>query len=145
MIEHAPYFLLGVGAGGIRRLWHPNVLGILGLIFFLAFLSFVGDEKAMVIHSVALLGFAWMAWLWLDNLMQPDGALARSLRYLGQASMAIYLMHTIFTAAVRIGLLKVGTDELAIVLPVTVLAGLAFPLLALSVARKINATKLLGF
>ncbi|KEJ88867.1 acyltransferase family protein [Sulfitobacter donghicola] len=145
MVEHAPYFLLGIGAGGLLHLRPPLAVGALGALGFGILTGLVGGEKASVLHSVALLVCAWAAWLFVDGALDPNGLIARSLRYLGQASMAIYLTHTAFTAAVRIVMLKVGAADFALVLPASVLAGLIFPLFVLFAARKLGATKLLGF
>lgn len=78
------------------------------------------------------------AWLWVDRSIAGNNTVLGLLRYLGNASMAIYLTHTAFTAAVRIVLLGV-------VIVVTMAAGLVLPLFVLWSARRVQLTKLLGF
>ena len=59
--------------------------------------------------------------------------------------MAIYLTHTIFSATLRIVMLKLGLDSLPLVLLATTAVGLILPLVFLAVARRVRLTKLLGF
>lgn len=95
------------------------------------------------IGSALLVIFAWMAWPHVDT--GGDNRVLRVLRYLGKTSMVIYLTHTIFSAALRISMLKLGLDSLPLVLIATTLIGLMLPLVILTVTRRLRLTKLLGF
>ena len=83
-----------------------------------------------------------MAWPHVDT--GDDNRVLRVLRYLGKTSMVIYLTHTIFSAALRISMLKLGLDSLPLVLIATTLIGLMLPLVVLTVTRRLRLTKLLG-
>jgi peptidoglycan/LPS O-acetylase OafA/YrhL len=64
---------------------------------------------------------------------------------LGGASMAIYLSHTIFSAAARIGLQQVGVTDVAVHMVVGTLVGLLCPVVLYGVARRWGLTAKLGF
>ena len=70
---------------------------------------------------------------------------ARWLAYLGRISMAIYLGHTIFSAAFRSLLLGLGVDQVWILLLVEVAVGLAGPAVLDWGARRLRMSRLLGF
>lgn len=70
---------------------------------------------------------------------------ARWLVTLGVASMAIYLMHTIFSAALREALLVLGHRDLLLHLVPSVLVGILAPLIVLAAARRLGAARILGF
>lgn len=141
MVAHTPYFLLGVAAGGFLR-WRPTpAITLLSGLAFAGLLWLVGGVQASVLHSLALLALGWVLML---GTLRPSATL-RLFCLLGQGSMAIYLTHTIFSAALRIAMLKLELDSLALVLMATTLIGLILPLIALAVARRLKLTKLLGF
>lgn len=48
----------------------------------------------------------------------------------GRSTLSIYLAHIIVVAGLRIGLMAVGVDSLAILVPVLLVAGVALPLIA---------------
>ncbi|MGJ8598150.1 acyltransferase family protein [Sulfitobacter sp.] len=141
MVAHMPYFLLGITAGGYLN-WRPNIaFTALSIAAFVALLWMVGGQKASVLHSLALVTAGW---IFLLGALRPS-ALLRVLCVLGQGSMAIYLTHTIFSAALRIVMLKFNIDDLTLVLTATTLVGLIVPLAVLAVVRRLRLTKLLGF
>ena len=104
-------------------------------------------EKASVLHLFVLVVLAWGAWLCLDRGADNGPAvwLLRSLRALGRASMVIYLTHTVFSAAIRIILLKVGMSEVSVILAATLAVGIIAPLILGAIAARLRLTKLLGF
>ena len=73
----------------------------------------------------------------------PD-RLGRGLSTLGQASLAIYVMHTIASAALRVALLKVGFEELAVHLVLGTLIGVLAPLAAYFALRRLGWLRLAG-
>lgn len=145
-IAHLPYFLLGiaVGGGGMRR--PVGYLSVLAAGVFAGQMYLVVTATppgATTLISLMLLIFAWMAWMGADR-----GGEARALqvlRYLGKVSMVIYLTHTIFSAALRIALVRIGVGDVAAILIATTAIGLVAPLAVLWGARKMRAVKLLGF
>lgn len=131
-IRFAPWFFLG-------GLW-----GLLGQIpatrgaAVLAVLAFVLAEAVAVMHPGLLplqrLGIGGIATLSFLVLVRAAGHRigrgAGMFALLGRFSLTIYLMHTIFSAAVRILLEKgIGIDALAPHLIVSVLAGIVLPLM----------------
>ena len=141
MVAHTPYFLLGIAAGALLN-WRPNAATTcLALAAFIVLLWMVGGIKVSVLHSLALVA---VGWVFLLGALRPS-AFLRLACVLGQGSMAIYLTHTIFSAAQRIVMLKLGLDSLPLVLLATTAVGLILPLVFLAVARRVRLTKLLGF
>lgn len=59
--------------------------------------------------------------------------------------MVIYLTHTVFSAAIRIILLKVGMSEVSVILAATLAVGIIAPLILGAIAARLRLTKLLGF
>ena len=59
--------------------------------------------------------------------------------------MVIYLTHTVFSAAIRIILLKVGMSEVSVILAATLAVGIIVPLILGAIAARLRLTKLLGF
>jgi fucose 4-O-acetylase-like acetyltransferase len=145
MVEHLPYFLAGIALGGLRggmvKPWHGVVFGVI----FCALLANVGIEKPTVIMSLALVVLGWAAWMAVDRNLSTDNGPMKLLGYLGQTSMVIYLTHTVFSAALRILMLKVGFDNVWLVICATTLIGVIAPLVVLWCARRSGTTKLLGF
>lgn len=72
------------------------------------------------------------------------GAAARALAFLGERSMAIFVLHVLFMATFRIVLLKLHVREPMVLLFACSLIGLAGPLAALAVARRFTNSRLLG-
>jgi peptidoglycan/LPS O-acetylase OafA/YrhL len=68
----------------------------------------------------------------------------RAVAFLGTISLAIYVMHTMFSAAVRIGLIVFGIDNLAVHFVLGVVAGVLGPLLVYVVARRLGVLGAVG-
>lgn len=138
VVAHVPYFLAGITAGAFLG-WRPNI-AVQGLAAaaFIFLLWLVEGSKAAPVHSLALVVLGWI-------FLLGGAQNGRLFVVLGQGSMAIYLTHTIFSAALRIVMLKLGLDGLLIVLVATTLIGLMVPLGVLWAARKSGTTKVLGF
>ncbi|MCX7566830.1 acyltransferase [Sulfitobacter sp. F26169L] len=146
MVAHMPYFLIGIAAGGHRQLRGGKAVASLAAFVFLANLWLVitaVPPGASALTSALLLIFAWMVWPQVDR--GGHVSTLRMLRYLGNASMVIYLTHTIFSAVLRIIMLRSGFDGAVPVLLVTTAVGLVGPLVLLFAARKLRVVKLLGF
>ena len=99
---------------------------------------------AAPITSLALTALIYSVCLWLDPNRQVPGPALRLLRSLGSYSMAIFLAHTIFSAAVRIGLIQLGMTALAPQLILASLAGILGPILLVLLARRLRLQRLLG-
>lgn len=64
--------------------------------------------------------------------------------FLGTISLSIFVMHTIFSASVRIGLFAFGIDDLAVNLVLGVVAGVLGPLLVYVAARRLGVLRVVG-
>lgn len=72
------------------------------------------------------------------SLIQNSKLVARFLLFINKYSFQIYLLHTIFTAGIRIILLRVGIGEWWIHVVVGTICGLVFSVLAAFIAEKIK-------
>ena len=145
LVEHLPYLLAGIAVGGLAARRPSGVLAMLCAVAFAGLLWALGGQKASVLHSLALVLLACIAWRHLDNGRAEDGLLLRGLRYLGQISMVVYLTHTIFSAAVRIGMVSLGLADPLNVLLWTTVVGIVAPIALLWSVRRMRLTKVLGF
>lgn len=99
-----------------------------------------GEAGSLLISMSAVIGLALVF-----SARPAFGWVGAVLRRLGQASMAIFLAHTIFTGGVRSLLIVVGVSDPAIYLILGILAGILGPLLLADMARRMGWTRLLGF
>ncbi|UWR22985.1 acyltransferase [Sulfitobacter sp. S190] len=144
MVQHAPYFLAGIGAGAFVE-WRPTgrVALLAAFLFGLTLLLMLGTHVPVLV-SLLLVVLAGIALRGLDAGEDAPGPMMAVLRQLGRASMVIYLSHTIFSAAVRIAALGVGLDHAAFVLASTTVAGLAVPFALHLLVRRHAFGRLLG-
>ena len=144
-VEHFPYFIAGMALGGIAHLRPPvwMALGAALLFALLLYATVVGWSSLLVSLSLTVLACVVIARL--DPGTEDPPAVVRWLRYLGLYSLAIFLAHTIFSAAFRIGMLKAGVENLPVHLVVAVIVGLAGPVLLVWASRRLGIAKVLGF
>ncbi len=145
MVAHFPFFLSGMAAGAYV-MWRPSRGG--ALVAGAAFAGLVVISAlygATVPLSLLMVLFASAGWAYIDQNSPLPHPVVRVLRYLGQASMVIYLSHVIFTAALRIVLMKLGWADLGLVVVTTTAVGLLGPLALLALAQRFRLAKLLGF
>ena len=67
------------------------------------------------------------------------------LQQLGQMTMAIFLAHTIFSAATRIVFLKLGVNDPIIHLTLGTATGVIGPTVMYHLAQRLNLSRVLGF
>ena len=70
--------------------------------------------------------------------------LGKGVSYLGVISLAIYVMHTMFSAALRILLVKLGTDDLMLHLVFGSAIGIIGPVIVYRIPRRYGASRYLG-
>lgn len=136
VLPSAPYFFLGALWSLLGPMPGSGPAAVAAAAIFIAveaqiILSGAPASAALVLlFGVVLL----VSVLIVMRAITPlGGPVLRLLQMLGVTSMAIYLMHKVFSAAMRIGLLKVvGTSNVAVHLLFAVLAGLLLPLLIYS-------------
>jgi peptidoglycan/LPS O-acetylase OafA/YrhL len=80
-----------------------------------------------------------------DSGERQTGQMIRILRWLGQASMAIYLCHTIFSAGLREVMQSLGLTNAALMLVCTTLIGVVLPAALYRVTRGRRLGRILGF
>lgn len=134
-VEHSPYFLLGIAAARLAHLRPPTWLVGLAAIGLVSLIYQAVDIRFALIQSLALIAAIWIVFARIDTNEENSGPTLSMLRHLGQASLAIFLTHTIFSAAWRIGLVSLGTQDLAVHLVGATVIGLAAPLGLLWVMR----------
>lgn len=135
ILPSAPFFLLGALWGRLGRIPDSTIATVAAAAVFVAVEIHIVLNGPPSSSLVLPVGIALVVSLLIVlRAVTPAGGWAlRLLAMLGTYSMAIYLMHTVFSAMVRIGLNKVfDTGNLALHLIVAVLAGLLLPLLIYS-------------
>lgn len=143
-VVHLPYFLAGVALASLSR-WRPPVWGrVASVIGVLVLLYGVTLGWPAVPVSLCLVLLIWGLCATLDDERDHPGVGIGVLRYLGQASMAIYLAHTIFSAAFRIGLVQLDVTSVPVHLVIAMGVGVAGPLMLLWGARRLRLTTALG-
>jgi len=145
-VRNTPYFLLGILLGHLGATRHAsNKAGPVALIVFGALLyvwpSFALSEYRML-GSLVLVTCFLFASAWIVPLLPK---ITQSwLATLGMASMAIYVMHTIFSAVVREGLQALDMNDPIVHLVAGTLIGLLAPVILLGVFRRFGMTRILG-
>jgi fucose 4-O-acetylase-like acetyltransferase len=150
ILHYLPYVVAGLFAVPIlaelakRRAGQWAVLASAWLIFaFLILPTAPPAQLAPIIYALALLGSAGTIALAmiLDAASLPMGWL----EHLGRLSMPIFIMHTIFSAAMRAVLKIAGLSDSVMTLALVTIAGIVLSLLAYRIAAAMNLTQLLGF
>ncbi len=100
-------------------------------------------HQPLVIYALALLGS--LGTIAIAMRLNGTGLPMQWLNHLGRLSMPIFLMHTIFSAGMRVGLKVAGLNDPVVALALVTAAGLFLPLIAYRMAAALNITRLLGF
>ncbi|MEW9919821.1 acyltransferase family protein [Marimonas sp. MJW-29] len=144
-VEHFPYFVAGIALGGIANRKPPAWLVVMAGAVFGLLIWNASQIWASLLVSLVLTVSACIVFARLDPGAERPSAPIAFLRLLGLYSLPIFLAHTIFSAAFRIGLLKVGVDGLNVHLLVATIVGLAGPIALVWGSRRLGVAKLLGF
>ena len=72
------------------------------------------------------------------SMLQNCKLIARFLSFMNKYSFQIYLLHTIFTAGIRIVLVRLSITQWWIHVPVGTICGIAFSVLAAIIAKKVK-------
>lgn len=151
-LAFGPVFTLGalIGASSLARQVPRWSTAALGAVLF-AFGLWVGLQAApgagppwAGVLPGALLALCLLLPLAAVAARAGGTAWARGLAFLGVISLAIFVMHTMFSAALRILLLKLGVTDLALHLTLGTLVGVIGPLLAYLAARRMGLRRLAG-
>ena len=143
-----PYFVVGLLLGDIlgripqRGLW-PAIATLAFVTGFACAMAFpLGTYLPGLVVAMALCLFAVGASAGGGALPLP---LQQGLSAMGRASMAIFLLHTFFSAALREVLLILGMTGVGLHIFLGVLIGVAGPMAAFYLAQRYHLTRALGF
>jgi fucose 4-O-acetylase-like acetyltransferase len=133
-------FTLGalIGAAPIRSAPIPGPWALATLLLFAPGVWAVATYAALLspVASGSVLALLLLPSLIFLSKRFAGGPSVRALAYLGRISLAIFVTHTIFSAATRVLLMAAGIEDVALHLVLGVLAGLLGPLaLYLAAAR----------
>lgn len=78
-------------------------------------------------------------------LNMPDAPIMQVLRLIGQNTMPVFVLHILITAGTRIGLLKIGVTDWAVIICAATFLGLIIPLLVGQIANRAGIEKWLGW
>ena len=149
---HAPYFVLGAIIGRSKDMHVGPLLGALAFAVFIAVQ--VANQVSGVVFDVAslsalLIGIALsLSLLVAVKALDSNGSdhpLLSALRFLGQASLAIYVAHVIFAAGARTALKVAGIDNVWVHLAIGDAIGIVGPVVLYLFALRLGRTKLFGF
>lgn len=145
-LYNAPFFLLGVLMGhrqafeaSLSRRW--LILAGAGVVAATGLHSATFENGALPLQLAVIVCILTLFQAGHTHLSQP---VRSSLSYMGAVSMAIYLMHTIFSASLRAALVAAHiTDPTAHIVAGT-LIGIMGPIIALSVAQRLRLARITG-
>ncbi len=142
-VLYLPIYLLGAVMARLDLTWPRSIIYVLGAVA-----AFIAAGWAAVTLPTTLLSTltlaAVMSWTFIAVIQRFAGTNA-FLVMCGQASMAIFLSHTIFSAFFRIVLLKFDLTNLPLHLILAMIAGVGGPLILRGLARQFGLSRLLGF
>lgn len=145
--SHAPYFVLGTIFGKWRQyfgLWLPSWCGVTGFLIFESLALWLPDAQtiSLIVGAGAVLSLVLV--MRTSEHWRGSGTRLGWLDFLGEQSLAIYVAHVIFAAAVRIVLLRFGIEDVSTHVVLGVLAGVIGPLLIARVLRRVGAAQIFG-
>lgn len=145
-LRHAPYFLLGIIFGRLT-IFEPRgpVFAIAAALGFVTLLTFHPMLNMRVLHLASSLALTTCFLVTVAYWGRGNGRITAGIAYLGSASMAIYLVHTIISAATREALLVLDQTSPWLHLGLGTLTGIVGPLVVLWLAQRWRLQKLLGF
>lgn len=146
-VQNSPFFFLGMVLGQTN--WFSQLSTRSRVVGAAIFALVVGFWPVVVASGMITLGSLLLTLCFLiffSGIKAFVGApIARILSRLGIASMAIYLAHTIFSAALREALFVAGIRDLSLQMFLGTLIGVVGPLVLLDLARRTRTTAILGF
>ncbi len=144
-VSHLPYFLAGLALGGYVSFQFSTAMAFVAAAIAGALILAAGHAPAAGAQSLAIVMALCVVISVLDRGRDVPGPFIRACRTLGNASLAIYLMHTIFSAGSREMLWRLGVSDVAVHLIGTTLAGVILPLVVWRMSRGTRTGRVLGF
>lgn len=124
-----------------RKIKYAILLCHLILGFVLSYFDFI--NLPLVKETVMVLGIcASMAFV---SLLQKSNSAAKFLGFMNKYSFQIYLLHTIFTAAIRILLIRTGVTSWVVHITLGCIGGIGFSAAAAYIAGKLPLLNFLFF
>lgn len=148
-LEYAPFVAIGWLAATQRPLPGCTPLqALIALAVFVALGLLAPIQKGSQLFEMGLSGIMTIAFLvivMVAHNLSPEGPLAKLARRLGAVSLTIFLAHTLFSAALRSGLLALDQQNLLLHMIAGTLIGIVGPFVLDVVARRAGLAKWLGF
>ena len=139
---HLPYFLAGLALSGFADRIAPRHLGMLAAVLAVLLIAVATSKTYGAGHALAIVLSLSIALSSASTWLTVN--CGKWLHRIGSASLAIYVMHTIFSAAAREVLLIAGVADLAIHLVIGTAVGICLPYLAYRGVRGRPAQVVLG-
>lgn len=117
-------------------LWAKCLVVLLHIAIGVVFILLNKIEAPFVKEMMILLGI--YSSIMFISLLQNSKLIARFLDFVNKYSFQIYLLHTIFTAGIRIILLRMNIGQWWIHVVVGTVCGLVFSVLAAEIAKKVK-------
>ena len=147
-LDYSFVFTVGgiIGSSQLVRAVPSLTIASLGSLLFVFFLWASISIELPINDVVGGLVLSLLLLLPLITLSTYLGRSAggRALAFLGVISLAIYVMHIIFSAGIRIALINGGYFDLKLHLVSGIFAGILGPLLVYLMARRANMLRILG-
>ena len=121
-------------------IWAKWLVVFLHIVIGVLFILVNKIETAFVKEFMILLGI--YSSIMFISMLQKNKIVARFLDFVNKYSFQIYLLHTIFTAGIRIIMLRVNINSWVIHVVVGTICGLVFSVLTAQIAKK---TRVLDF
>lgn len=118
------------------KAWFKCLMIVLHLVAGIVFIRLGLIEAPLVKEFMILIGI--YASILLISVLQNIKPIARFLDFMNRYSFQTYLLHTIFTAGIRIILLRINITAWWIHVPVGTVCGLVFSVLVAIIAEKIG-------
>ena len=118
------------------KAWYKWLIVLLHLVTGTALIRLGLIEAPLCKEIVMLLGI--YASILLISMLQRCKILARFLDFINRYSFQIYLLHTIFTAATRLILLRLHVTQWWIHVPLGTVCGIVFSVLVAIIAKKVE-------
>lgn len=137
-VLHLPFFLAGIALSRSARIKVPRPVAVLSGVLALGLIWLAVPGAVRPVHAFAIVVTLCVC---VAGMLQGRPG---TLFALGQASLAIYVMHTIFSAGLREFLLAAGAVNVSLHLLAGTVVGLLFPWLVYRAVRGQRAQVALG-
>lgn len=146
-IKHAPYLVLGIVIGQTGMLKQFGTIARITVAFiFLCVITewpFIASDPVLRLAGSCMLTFGFIAVI--SGFGRSSSTWQNWIVSLGTSSMAIYLCHTVFSAAMREALLALHINSLGIHIIAGTIAGVVGGLAVLWLSNKTATKRILGF